>query len=107
VRGQIEACLKGFGSDDVAKIAVAYEPVWAIGTGKTATPEQANEMHGMIRKLLGELAGGAVASELRIVYGGSVKASNSKALMAEPEIDGALVGGASLKVEEFVQIAKS
>jgi len=107
VRRQVEACLAGLGADDMAQVTVAYEPVWAIGTGRTATPVQANEMHAMIRKLLGELFGAQTAAAARILYGGSVKPSNSKTLMAEADIDGALVGGASLKVEDFVQIVKS
>jgi triosephosphate isomerase len=106
VRGQVETCLAGFTPDEMEKITIAYEPVWAIGTGVTATPEQANEMHSMIRLLLGKLFGAQVADATRVLYGGSVKASNAKALMAESEIDGALVGGASLKVDEFVQIVK-
>jgi len=107
VEGQVRACLSGFRAEEMERITVAYEPVWAIGTGKTATPQQANEMHGVIRALLGELFGAPVASATRILYGGSVKPGNAKALMAEPDIDGALVGGASLKVEEFVAIVRA
>jgi len=106
VRAQLEACLRGFSREEMTKITIAYEPIWAIGTGVTATPEQANEMHAMIRSLLGERFEAEVASATRILYGGSVKPSNSKALMAEAELDGALVGGASLKADDFVQIVK-
>jgi len=107
VRAQVETCLQGFSAEDMEQITVAYEPVWAIGTGVTATPEQANEMHARIRALLKGLFSAEIAGTTRILYGGSVKPSNSKALMAEPEIDGFLVGGASLKVEDFVAIVKS
>jgi triosephosphate isomerase len=106
VGGQVKACLDGLGTEAMEQITIAYEPVWAIGTGKTATPEQANEMHGTIRSLVAELYGPAVAGATRILYGGSVKPANVKALMAEPELDGALVGGASLKLDDFVQIVK-
>jgi len=107
VRGQVEACLAGFGAEDAERVTLAYEPVWAIGTGKTATPELANEMHAMIRGLLAEMFGAPVADSARILYGGSVKPGNAKALMAEEDIDGALVGGASLKVEDFVRIVRA
>ncbi len=107
VEGQVRACLAGFDPEAVERVTVAYEPVWAIGTGRTATPQQANEMHVMVRQLLGGMFGAAVADATRILYGGSVKPSNAKALMAEPDIDGALVGGASLKVEDFVAIVRA
>ena len=83
---------------------LAYEPVWAIGTGKTATPEQAEEVHAFIRQLLGELFTPEVAAQIRIQYGGSVKPSNAKELLGQANIDGALVGGASLKVDDFLGI---
>ena len=83
---------------------LAYEPVWAIGTGKTASPEQAEEVHAFIRKLLAELFGADVAAKIRIQYGGSVKPANAKDLLCQPNIDGALVGGASLKVDDFLAI---
>ena len=83
---------------------VAYEPVWAIGTGKTATPEQAQEVHGFLRAELGTLRGADFAAQVRILYGGSVKPSNTRELMSCPDIDGALVGGASLKAEDFIGI---
>jgi len=107
VEGQVRACLSGFRAEEMERITIAYEPVWAIGTGKTATPQQANEMHGVIRALLGELFGASVAHATRLLYGGSVKPGNAKALMAESDIDGALVGGASLKVEDFVAIVRA
>lgn len=107
VAGQVRACLEGFNAEDMENVTIAYEPVWAIGTGRTATPAQANEMHAMIRGLLGELFGRPTAAATRILYGGSVKPSNAQTLMAEADIDGALVGGASLKVEDFVRIVKA
>lgn len=87
-------------------VVVAYEPVWAIGTGKVATPEQAQEVHAAIRRILGELAGPGVAAAVRILYGGSVKADNVDALMRQPDVDGALVGGASLQAGEFARIVR-
>jgi len=85
---------------------IAYEPVWAIGTGKTATPQQAQEVHAAIRKLVGEMYGNDVADSVCIQYGGSVKPDNVKTLMAQPDIDGALVGGASLEAASFAAIVK-
>ena len=102
VERQIKEGTEGLGTVDWGKIIIAYEPVWAIGTGKTATPEQAQEVHAFIRKLLPK----EVAQAVRILYGGSVKPENMKELMAQPDIDGGLVGGASLKVESFVKIVK-
>jgi triosephosphate isomerase len=89
------------------KLVIAYEPVWAIGTGRTATPAQAQEVHAHIRKRLGERFGADTAAAVRIQYGGSVKPQNAEALMAEPDIDGALVGGASLEAADFVAIVKA
>jgi len=86
---------------------IAYEPVWAIGTGRTATPAQAQEAHAHIRKRLGERFGADTASAMRIQYGGSVKPNNAEALMSQPDIDGALVGGASLEAADFVAIVKA
>jgi triosephosphate isomerase len=106
VREQIQGSLKGLSGENMEAVTLAYEPVWAIGTGETATPEQANSMHATIRGLLAEQFSADVADTTRILYGGSVKPENAKALMAEPEIDGGLVGGASLKVETFVPIVK-
>jgi triosephosphate isomerase len=91
----------------MARVTVAYEPVWAIGTGKTATPDQAQEVHAMIRKLLGDLYDANVAEATRIQYGGSVKPGNAAELLGQPDIDGALVGGASLKVDDFTAIVKA
>ncbi len=88
------------------RLVVAYEPVWAIGTGKTATPAQAQEAHAFLRQLVGQLAGPAVAASVRILYGGSVKPDNIAALMAQPDLDGALVGGASLDPASFAKIVK-
>ncbi|HEY1812979.1 MAG TPA: triose-phosphate isomerase [Kofleriaceae bacterium] len=89
------------------RVVIAYEPVWAIGTGRTATPAQAQEVHAHIRKRLGERFGGEIASAMRIQYGGSVKPSNAEALMSQEDIDGALVGGASLEAADFVAIVKA
>jgi len=103
---QVRGALEELGVSDVARLVIAYEPVWAIGTGKVATPEQAQEVHAAIRRTLGELAGADVASGLRILYGGSVKPDNVDALMAQADLDGALVGGASLKAEDFARIVR-
>jgi triosephosphate isomerase len=104
VKTQLEGGLEGLTVSDMERIIIAYEPVWAIGTGKTATPEQAQEMHSFIRQNLAENHGKEVAENMRILYGGSVKPDNVKYLMSEEDIDGALVGGASLKAESFAQI---
>jgi triosephosphate isomerase (TIM) len=104
VKAQLTADLSGFTGDDVAKVVIAYEPVWAIGTGRTATPEQAQQMHAYIRGLLVESFGASVSEGLRILYGGSVKPDNIAELMRCADIDGALVGGASLEAESFAKI---
>ncbi|HOU36939.1 MAG TPA: triose-phosphate isomerase [Candidatus Omnitrophota bacterium] len=96
--------LKGFSAEEAEKIVIAYEPVWAIGTGKTATPAQAQEAHQYIRGILAKLYSDDVASRIRIQYGGSVKPENIEELMRQPDVDGALVGGASLKVDSFARI---
>ncbi len=101
---QVTGGLKDIGTDDMKRIVVAYEPVWAIGTGKTATPEQANEVHALIRGKVKSLYGAEIAEGLRIQYGGSVTPENVSSLMAMPDIDGALVGGASLKPESFAAL---
>jgi len=106
VSRQIKGGLAGLTPDDMASVVIAYEPVWAIGTGKTATPEQAQEVHAAIRGRVAEMLGDDVAQGIRIQYGGSVKPENVKHLMAKPDIDGALVGGASLKVDSFTAIVK-
>ncbi len=102
---QLREGLSGVQVSDLDRVTVAYEPVWAIGTGKTATPEDADAVHAYCRKVLAALYGAEKARTLIIQYGGSVKADNAAALMAKPNIDGALVGGASLKAESFVPIA--
>ena len=99
--------LAGIGQSDTPRLVIAYEPVWAIGTGRTATPAQAQEVHAHIRKRLADRFGGAVAGTIRIQYGGSVKPSNAEALIAEADIDGALVGGASLEASDFIAIVKA
>ena len=104
VRGQLEACRVVFDEPAAAPVIVAYEPVWAIGTGETATPEIAQAMHATIRAWLSDVAP-AVAQETRLLYGGSVTPDNAAALLAQPDIDGALVGGASLTAVSFGQIA--
>jgi len=104
---QLSIALDGVGADDGAKIVVAYEPVWAIGTGKTATPADAREVHAFVRRSLAETWDGETAGRAHILYGGSVKPSNIAGLIAEPDIDGTLVGGASLTAEQFVPIVKS
>ncbi len=104
VRSQIEGAFTGHGPGIIKKSTIAYEPVWAIGTGRTATPEQAEEVHAAIREHLFKLFERSAAEKVRILYGGSVKPGNIKTLMDEPNIDGALVGGASLKAEDFAGI---
>jgi triosephosphate isomerase len=101
---QLAGGLKGFAPADLAKVVIAYEPVWAIGTGKTATPAQAQEAHLFVRGQLKKLHGEGFAAGTRILYGGSVTADNVDALMAQPDVDGALVGGASLKKDSFLRI---
>jgi triosephosphate isomerase len=104
VERQLGGGLDGLTVTDMERIIIAYEPVWAIGTGKTATPEQAQEMHGHIRKTVGKVHGAEVADSVRILYGGSVKPDNISSLMSQPDVDGALVGGASLKAEDLARI---
>jgi triosephosphate isomerase len=104
VKTQLVGALDGLTVSDMERIIIAYEPVWAIGTGKTATPEQAQEMHEFIRRALAETQGKEVAEATRILYGGSVKPDNIKTLMAQADVDGALVGGASLEATSFAQI---
>ncbi len=105
VSRQVKGALQGLPATDIGRLTLAYEPVWAIGTGKTATTAQAQEVHAVIRRLLVELAGGA-ADQVRIQYGGSVKPDNAAELMGQPDVDGALVGGASLKASDFSRIVK-
>ena len=106
VSEQIRAAFDGIPASDLANIVVAYEPIWAIGTGKTATPEQANAIIGMIRGVIGGLYGNDQAEAMRIQYGGSVKPGNMLELMSQPHIDGALVGGAALKEDSFVELIR-
>ncbi|MCM4081345.1 triose-phosphate isomerase [Paractinoplanes hotanensis] len=103
---QLDAGLAGLKPEQVKQIVVAYEPVWAIGTGKTATPEDAQEVCGELRARITEKYGDEVGNAVRILYGGSVKAANIAAIMAKPDVDGALIGGASLDAEEFASIVR-
>ncbi len=104
LKRQLENGTKGFGPAELARIVIAYEPVWAIGTGKTATPTQAQDAHLFIRKTMAGLFGEGLAAGLRILYGGSVKPDNIDELMSQPDLDGALVGGESLKADGFKRI---
>ena len=106
LRRQVRLGLKGLTAEMMADVVIAYEPVWAIGTGKTASDEQAQEAHAFVRALVREQFGQEVANATRILYGGSVKPGNVDGLMAQPDVDGALVGGASLKTGEFARIAR-
>lgn len=107
VEAQVAGALSGLTPEQVRGLILAYEPVWAIGTGKTATPSQAEQMHAHVRKTIALLFGPEIAHAVRILYGGSVKPDNAKALLERSEIDGALVGGASLRVDSFVSIAQA
>ncbi|HUP81035.1 MAG TPA: triose-phosphate isomerase [Pirellula sp.] len=107
VRGQCTHSLSGLTAEQMTKTVLAYEPVWAIGTGKTATPAQAEEVHADIRQLLQSMFDSSVANSVVIQYGGSVKADNANELLSQPNIDGALVGGASLKAESFLPIIRA
>jgi triosephosphate isomerase len=106
LEGQVRGSLSGLSKEQMVETIVAYEPVWAIGTGKTATTAQAQETHAFIRQLLGKIFDETVARRVRIQYGGSVKPSNAQDLMSQPDVDGALVGGASLEVRSFADIIK-
>ncbi len=107
LRRQVEEGLKGVSADHSSEIVLAYEPVWAIGTGRTATPAQAEEVHAFLRSLLAELFDRTAADRIRIQYGGSVKPENTEDLMRQPNIDGALVGGASLDAHSFARIIRA
>lgn len=107
VRRQFDGSFSGVSADDMKKCVIAYEPVWAIGTGKVASPEQAEEVHLAIRGMIETKYGKAVAEVVRIQYGGSVNDKNAKEILAKPNVDGALVGGASLKVEPFMAIIRT
>jgi triosephosphate isomerase (TIM) len=105
IRRQFEGSLAGVTGEQIDRLVIAYEPVWAIGTGKVATPEQAEQVHADLRSLLAKHYNEQSAAKVRILYGGSVKPSNAAELLAQPNIDGALIGGASLKVDDFLGIA--
>jgi triosephosphate isomerase len=105
IRTQFEGSLAGVSAELMAATVIAYEPVWAIGTGKVATPEQAEEVHADLRKLIAERYNAATADQVRILYGGSVKPDNAAELLGQPNVDGALIGGASLKADDFLAIA--
>ncbi len=107
IKQQLSGCLLGFGIEDILNVIIAYEPVWAIGTGKNATAAQAQEVHKFIRTWLSENFSKGASDTIRILYGGSVKPANTKELMSEEDVDGALVGGASLEVASFVDIIKN
>jgi triosephosphate isomerase len=107
VETQLKESLFGFTAEQLQKIVIAYEPIWAIGTGKTASTEQAQEMHAHVRAVLAKHYGDAVAGNISILYGGSVKANNAKELFACPDVDGGLVGGASLIAKDFIEIIKA
>lgn len=107
VEQQIKTCLNNLCEEEIKNTVIAYEPIWAIGTGKTATPEQAQEVHEFIRNLLEKLTSVETAQEITIQYGGSVNAKNAKDLLSKPDIDGALVGGACLKADSFREIILS
>jgi triosephosphate isomerase len=104
VTSQVRQCLAGLTTRDMADLVIAYEPIWAIGTGLTASPQDAEEMHSCIRSLLAKILGRQIAETTRILYGGSVKPGNIDELMSQPNIDGALVGGASLEAASFLRI---
>jgi triosephosphate isomerase len=107
VKSHVEGGLKGLSADEIRKIVIAYEPVWAIGTGKTATPDQAQDVHAFIRGILVKLAGNDTAQAVRIQYGGSMKPDNAAELMSKKDIDGGLIGGAALQAASFAQIVKA
>lgn len=107
VQSQLRDALFHLSADDFKKIIIAYEPVWAIGTGINASPEQAQEMHAFIRKFIENQYGPSIANNIHILYGGSCNAANARELFSMPDVDGGLIGGASLKVQEFIQIIQS
>jgi len=107
VTRQVKSALQGCAKEDISKLVIAYEPVWAIGTGKVATPEQAQEMHRLIRQQVAELYDDQLAEEMRIQYGGSMKPENAAEILAKPDVDGGLIGGASLKAESFLGIVNA
>lgn len=106
VKKQVQAALNNIDASDITDVVIAYEPIWAIGTGETATPGQAQEMHQMIREVIAELYNEEAAGTIRILYGGSMKPHNAEELLSQPDVDGGLIGGASLKAESFTEIIK-
>lgn len=104
IKNQTQVALFTLTADEIKKVVIAYEPVWAIGTGETATPDQAQEIHSFIRGLIAEKYGKEVADEVSILYGGSVKPDNAKEIFSKPDVDGGLIGGAALKIEDFSKI---
>lgn len=106
VKKQVQAALNGVGSDRNSDVVIAYEPIWAIGTGETATPDQAQQMHEMLRDVVTELYDEETAGVIRILYGGSMKPHNAEELLSQPDVDGGLIGGASLNAESFAEIIK-
>jgi triosephosphate isomerase len=104
IQTQFDGSLAGLSAEQMAKVVIAYEPVWAIGTGKVATPQQAEDVHLALRKIIGTRYNNSIADSVRLQYGGSVKPDNAASLLTQPDIDGALVGGASLKVDQFLGI---
>ena len=107
MKNQMETSLFGLSADELDNVVIAYEPVWAIGTGVTASPEQAQEMHAYIRELIRAKFGDSAAEDMTILYGGSCKPSNAKELFENPDVDGGLIGGASLKADDFIAIVQS
>jgi triosephosphate isomerase (TIM) len=105
IRTQFEGSLAGIEESQIASVVIAYEPVWAIGTGKVASPEQAEEVHADLRRLLSERYNAEIAEQVRILYGGSMKPGNAGELLSQPNVDGGLIGGASLKADDFLAIA--
>ncbi|AQX09905.1 triose-phosphate isomerase [Elizabethkingia ursingii] len=107
IKNQTEVALFTLSAEEIKKVVIAYEPVWAIGTGETASPEQAQEIHAHIRSLIAAKYGQEVADEISILYGGSVKPDNAKEIFSKPDVDGGLIGGAALKIEDFTAIIKA